>query len=373
MGYLILYEGSRGANAYSLSLLAGCSGYSTEAEFVEACEDDVDLLKSAVSQVDPFMIETGITNYEAHQSLKKRMESLKLDIHSDISPRMLSPQDKEFEKLLRSGQGAVLVQAGRLDSFRKNLTATALSIAAAVALSLSAVPQESQAAGFDQFAKNALGGVVGAAIGGQFGGGRGKTIMTGIGAAAGVMVAESMQHPQQPEENNSHSANGEHQGQRAEGEQVARRQSTANQNQYGVVAGGTVVLSPDKRDKMVSMERDTLATRDAFAKSLATAQQAEDNRVLSPRDKSSYEAALAANTGTQTHNQKYSQARSDFDNAYEYLAGRGYDVHEFSYTYMLTQKQVTAQDVNYRDMEKTGAARVKPEVAVLNESSRELQ
>ena len=339
--YLIRHEGPKGASAYSLSLLAGCAGFASADEFVEACRDDEALLNNTVGQAEPFIHEEGASSDAAYQEVKTRMQALKLDIAVDLPAQRDLKAKQEFEELLRAGQGAVLVQASRLDAFRRTMTNAALVLATSAALALASVPQEARAEGFDRFAKDALGGAVGAVIGGQFGGGNGRVAMQVVGALIGVGVAESLQNPKQPDA-------------AAAQQSDAMRQAAVRQS--GVVTGGSEVLSPDKRDKMSYLERNTLASRDEYAKSLVTAQQAEDNRMLAPRDQDAYDRAVSTNTTARTYGQRYNQARSDFDNAYEYLAGRGYDVREFSYTYLLTQKQVTTKDAGYRESERPDPA-----------------
>lgn len=342
--YLIRHEGPKGASAYSLSLLAGCAGFASADEFVEACRDDEALLDNTARQAEPFIHEEGASNDAAYQEVKLRMQALKLEIAVDLPAQRGLKAEQEFEELLRAGQGAVLVQASRLDAFRRTMTTAALALATSAALALTSVPQEARAEGFDRFAKDALGGAVGAVIGGQFGKGNGRTAMQVVGALIGVGVAESLQNPKQPDAAAAQSPQ----------QSDAMRQAAVRQS--GVVTGGSEVLSPDKRDKMSYLERNTLASRDEYAKSLVTAQQAEDNRVLAPRDQDAYDRAVSANSTAQTYGQRYNQARSDFDNAYEYLAGRGYDVREFSYTYLLTQKQVSTKDASYRESERPAPA-----------------
>jgi hypothetical protein len=48
--------------------------------------------------------------------------------------------------------------------------------------------------------------------------------------------------------------------------------------------------------------------------------------------------------------QQYNGARSDFVTAFEYMSKRGYDLHEFAYAYSASQHQVTAKDMQPRDM-----------------------
>lgn len=349
MSYLILQSEPKRVSAYSISLLAGCAGFATDDDFLDACCSDDSLLSSTARQVDPFMSEEG-DEAVAETTIRQRLRA----IHADIVEAPLSANDKKFEDLLRAGQGAVLVQASRLEGIRKGMTTAAIVLATTVGLALSAAAPQAHAGGIDQFAKDTIGGVIGAAIGGNFGQGRGRVAMQVLGAAAGIAIAESLQRQQQAANN---------------GAGVPGYGQANNQNQVGTVAGGSEQLSPDKRDKMMHLERNALASRDAFAKSLAVAQQAEDNRMLDPRDRNAYQSSLAASTATQTYNQAYSQARSDFVNAFEYLAKRGYDVHEFSYSYAMAQRQVTAKDVNYRDMQAAAApvySSEQPRAAVLN-------
>ena len=320
MSYVILHDGPKQASAYSVSLLAGCAGFGTDDQFLEACRDDDDLLMNTARQVDPYMREEGADGV-AEGNLRQRLRELRLDIVEGFPTRPVSADDKKFETLMRTGQAGVLAQAGRMERVRKCMTTAALTLATAAAMTFSGVGVTDAHAQnvFERFAKDTIGGVIGGGIGSQMGKGRGKTAMTVLGAATGVVVAEAMQRP-----------------------------TIATPN--GNFTMGTEPLSLDKKDKMHTQEMNVLTTRDAYARSLYVAQQADESRVLDPRNKATVDAATSASAVVQTLSQRYAQARTDFGNAYEYMGSHGYDVNEFSQTYTLIQRQVTAKDMNLRDM-----------------------
>lgn len=360
MNYVILHDGPKQASAFSVSLLAGCAGYATEAEFLEACDKNEDLLMDTSRQVDPVIREEGSSDEVAAQNLRQSLQAQGCDLVEGFSAYPRSAADKDFEQALRGAQAAVLVQASRLPGIRKAMTTAAVALATSVAIAFSGAAPEAHAAGIEQIAKDTLGGVLGAAVGSQFGKGRGRVAMQVLGAAAGVAAAEAMQRPQ-PTPAPSYGSYGS----------SGYPSMSQNNNQLGTVVGGTEILTPDKHEKMIALERNTLQTRDAFARSLADAARAEDDRVLDPHDRNAYQMSLRASTTTQTYNQNYAQAKNDFVNAYEYLARRGYDVHEFSFTYSVAQRQVTARDVSYRDMRGVSPAEpvAQPRAAILNANS----
>lgn len=256
--------------------------------------------------------------------------------------------DKEarFEQLLRSGQGAVLAQTGRLDSLRKSLTksATVIAVAAMVAIA-GAAPEAAHAENltFERIAKDALGGAAGAGLLGQFGKGRGKQALRVVGAVAGVAVAESLQQPRQPQQVFSFSTSQPQQ-------QVVMQQPAFQQYAPPTPTGGTEQMLPEKYSRMVAHEQAALTSRDSFARSLYTLQQAAENQVLNPRSNTAVQEYSNANTAAQVAQQQYTTARNDFMKAYEYMASRGYDVRNFAYSYSLLQRQVTEKDMHSRDM-----------------------
>lgn len=339
MDHVILKLRNDRFGAFSADLLAGCAGFGTAAEFLDACRREPDLMFQQAETAEYLFGEDGPED-KAVKALQERLAAAGHTAIAGFPVTPVSVADREFEKLARAGQGVVLAQASRIESFRRSMTTAALGLATAVALAVGGIgTPQAHAADFDRIAKDFIGGAAGAALGGQFGKGRGKTVMQVVGAAAGVAVAESMQRQQQqpPGYGGPGYSGGGY-----------------NSPSYGgPSAGGNVPLAFDAREKLGQMERSALMARDGYARSLAAVQQAEDARVLSPNDKNVYQASAAANSTSQAQGQLYNQARSEFVNAYEHLARRGYDVHEFSYSYSMTQQNVSSRDVNYRDMRGT--------------------
>ncbi|MBP8275394.1 MAG: hypothetical protein KAX55_00675 [Propionivibrio sp.] len=255
--------------------------------------------------------------------------------------------NSRFDVLLRSGQGALLAQTGRLNTLSQSLTksATAMAVAAMVAIAgVTPNPAHAENLTFERIAKDALGGAAGAGLLGQFGKGRGKQALRVVGAVAGVAVAESLQQPRQPQQVFSFSTSPVPQ-------QVVVPQPTFQQ-QYPAPTptGGTEQMLPEKYSRMVEHEQSALTSRDAFARSLYTLQQTAENQVLNPRSKTAMQEYTNANTAAQVAQQQYTTARNDFMKAYEYMASRGYDVRNFAYSYSLLQRQVTEKDMHSRDM-----------------------
>lgn len=253
--------------------------------------------------------------------------------------------DARFEQLLRSGQGAVLAQSGCLNSLKQSLTRSATVMAVAAMVTIAGVTPEAAHAEnltFERIAKDALGGAAGAGLLGQFGKGRGKQALRVVGAVAGVAVAESLQQPR-PQQVFSFSTSPSQQ-------QVVVQQPAFTQYASPTLSGGTEQMVPEKYSRMVSHEQAALTSRDTFARSLYTLQQAAENQVLNPRSKTAVQEYTNANTSTQVAQQQYTTARNDFVKAYEYMASRGYDVHNFAYSYSLLQRQVTEKDMHSRDM-----------------------
>jgi len=347
MRLVILNDGAGQASAYSLETLAGCAGHSSVDDFLAACRENETLLMETAQQMgEPFDREYGESN-AASRELRQRLEARGYSAIDDpVTAQRREEDDREFESLLRYGQGEVLAQAGTLSHVKNSLTksATAIAVAAMVAFGGLSVPNTAHADNsFERVAKDALGGAIGAGLLGQFGKGRGKTALQVVGAATGVVVAESLQHPQvQPntQYQNTQYQNGmNNQGYPQNGTPA-----------YGQPGNGMTLLSYDKQEKMAIQERNFMASRDAYARALYNAQQAEENRVLDPHNDAEAKAAVAAGGAVQVAGQRYSQVRSEFAGAFEILARNGYAMNNFTYAYSLAQKPVSARDLNARDL-----------------------
>lgn len=252
----------------------------------------------------------------------------------------------DFDELLRTGQSAVLAQAGRFGALKKTLTKGGTAIALAALLMVGVAPPEAHAdSTMERIAKDALGGAGGAALFGQFGKGRGRDAFRLIGAVAGVAAAEALQRPQQTYTVTASPTQGFSMQQQGG---AAPMQYANNGN--GALIGGVEPLAPEKREKIAAQERGAFAARDTYARSLYTLQQAEEGQVLNPRSKTATQDVANANSAAQAALQQYATARSDYMNACEFMAKRGYDMHEFAYNYSLLQRQVTAKDMNTRDL-----------------------
>lgn len=341
---LVLLQDKPGrASAYSLETLAGVSGHGSVEEFLGACALRGELLQETAAQLgEPRDLEFG--DYAAAtKALRTRLEAQGFDVIDDpVKQQKEAERSAAFDSLLRMGQGEVLAQAGAMESIKRVMTrsAVALSAAAAIAIGGLAAPEAAHAQStMERVAKDALGGAAGAALFGQFGKGRGKDVFRVLGAAAGVVTAESMQRPQQPQyqpyPNQPIPSYG------------GGYPASPQYQQYPT--GGNVVMSPDKQEKMLIQQRSYMMARDTYARSLYNAQQAEENRVLDPHNSDAERAAAAAGSAAQSAGGRYNQVRGDFVNAYETMARNGYVMNDFAYSYSLAQRTVTARDISPRE------------------------
>lgn len=329
MNLVIIKDGPNRVSAYSTELLAGCAGYPGASEFLDACRNDQKLALDTAAQIgEPFDLQQGM---DALAVLRERLDESGHKVDASFSTTPPPRVSSAFEGLLRAGQATVLAQVARLPDARKAMTTAAAAMATTVLVSMAAAP-EAKAADLGRYAKDSMGALIGGAIMHNFGKGKGKVALTAFGAAAGVAIAEEMQKPRQPTPPNYGQGNASYQPSSVGG------------------MGGTEGMPADLMGKMATQQQNTLMLRDQYARALYVAQMAEDNRVVDPHNKALVEAATLANSMTRAPEQRYLQARSDFISAYEHLARRGYDVHDFAITYAMMQKQVTARDMSPQDM-----------------------
>lgn len=266
--------------------------------------------------------------------------------------------NKNFHDAVQSGTDAVLIQVARSESFRTKLTASALATAAVIALTLTIAPTEVHAQNdVIRAAKDALGGIIGGAVGNQFGKGNGKTAATVAGAAAGVWITEELSGNQ----NNAQQARQTQQIRRefapegldarsfapngyAAPAAVANVRQTSN-----ALQSGTVIISPDRLKKLTDKENGFLAARDNFARKLNDAQQAEIDAVLTSGSRQVAQQRTATSAAEQEAATLYVNARNEFVSAVEYMGSRGYDVHQFAFSYNLASQRLTAKDLSVRD------------------------
>lgn len=338
MNLMIVKDGPGQASAYSAELMAGCSGYPAAEEFVAAYRDNERLAVEIARLVgEPFDQEKGAN---AATVLKERLVANGHAVNATFSGTPKPKVSQTFEGLLRTGQAAVLAQVSRLPTARKAMTTAAMAMASTVLMSFGTAP-EAQAADLGRYAKDSIGGIIGGAIMHNFGKGKGKTALTALGVAAGVAIAEEMQKPRNPQSNYSPG-------------------SGFYQPSVGGM-GGTEQLPLEIMSKMSAQQTNVLMLRDQYARALYIAQMAEDNRVVDPQNKALVEAATLAKSMARAPEQRYAQVRSDFAAAYEHLARRGYDMHDFAYTYSVLQKPITARDMNPQDMSGVQAQHQRPQ------------
>jgi len=259
---------------------------------------------------------------------------------------------------------AAVLQLARHEAIRARMTAGAISLVAALAVSMTAAPAPAQAQNqVQRAAGDVLGGVIGGAIGSQIGGGRGRKAAEVAGVAAGVWAAESIQgnnsNNRYPNQRLSIEPNGDNFGpsgwNNAPGNngRVQRTQSVGYTSSYSnvpLLQSGNVPLTSDRAAKLGDMERSFLSTRDNYARAMYSVQQLQDDLVLSPSSKALQQEISAAEGQKRTAENEYNSARQPFVEALEYLGARGYDVHQFAYSYQLTRSRVGASDMKRSDL-----------------------
>ena len=116
MRLVILNDGAGQASAYSLETLAGCAGHSSVDDFLAACRENETLLMETAQQMgEPFDREYGESN-AASRELRQRLEARGYSAIDDpVTAQRREEDDREFESLLRYGQGEVLAQAGLVE------------------------------------------------------------------------------------------------------------------------------------------------------------------------------------------------------------------------------------------------------------------
>lgn len=266
------------------------------------------------------------------------------------------PINSKLNAALQVASVAVVAQASRQNSLKEKLTEVSVAVATSMALTLAIAPSDAHAQEVNQLkraAQNTLGALIGGGIGSQFGKGNGKTLATGIGATTGVIITEELRGDSDQRRTNNSRYDNQGFGPRDFGPSGLNnsynigRANTSN----AVLQSGPEPLSSDRLNKLTAKEQNFLAARDQFARAKYLALQAQDDAVLSPRNRQLEEISIhAANQEAATRN-TYVEARNEFVSALEYFGNRGYDVQQFAYTYNLANRQVTSKDMSKRDLD----------------------
>lgn len=269
----------------------------------------------------------------------------------------LTQKDSAFAQAYKASAGAVLAQASASDTFRRRMTSAALAMATALTMSLTANVHEAHAQDNQvvRTAKDAIGAIIGGALGSQVGKGNGKTAAAALGTAAGVWAAEAMQEDSSYARPGTYSTNSVREI--APSWTPGWGPSPTMQNNAGAnnapaarLPSGTTALSPDRMGKLSSIEGQFLAARDAYARAMYVSDQAEDDLRLSPGSRELQSARNEAGGKERTAFNTYEKVRTDFVSAVEYLGKRGYDVHAFAYSHHLAGTRVTSNDMARRDL-----------------------
>jgi hypothetical protein len=282
---------------------------------------------------------------------------------------MSSKPSKIFSSAYAATVDSAALQLERHEPLRQRMSVVALTLVAALAVSMTTSPAQAQNQSQNQIKRTAadvLGGAIGGAIGSRIGGGNGRKVAEVAGAAAGVWVSESMQESGSNANGRSQRSGGSsfdsfgpsgiatttttfdtrvvrNQG----GTMVAPRSSAVGVSSQ--LQSGTVPLNGERMDKLNNLEQTFLSARDGYARSMYSVQQLQDDLVLSPSSKSLRQQISAAQAQTRTAEQEYTAVRQPFTEALEYLGERGYDVHQYAYSYQLARSRVTGGDMKLGD------------------------
>lgn len=343
----------RAAKAFSAELLAGCAGYPDAESFMVAASQDASILAGVAQVVDPV---DQVVGDHAARILRERMAASGFDLMKTSDDLRREQKEREFEDLYRAGQGAILLQAARKADVRRRMTAAAVSVVAAITMNLVggvnvAMAQDSN--NVTRTAKDTIGGIIGAALGRHIGGGTGKTLATVVGAAGGVLVAESLQ---------GQSPNARGPGMAPTDAQVLQRSQAISENRpmnsmAPSLHSGPNELAPDKKAKILDLERRFLRTRDDYTIALFNEQQVLDDVMLDPRNAEIQQKGLVVHNALKSAEQQFVQGRSDFVKSVEYFGARGYDVAEFAFSHRLAYSDTNSRDLLKRDMSKLMQAR----------------
>ncbi len=279
---------------------------------------------------------------------------------------MSSKPSKIFSSAYAATVDSAALQLERHEPIRARMTVAALTVIAALAVSMTTPPAHAQNQSQNQIKRTAadvLGGAIGGAIGSRIGGGNGRKVAEVAGAAAGVWVSESMQDSGGNTNGRSQRSGGssfdsfgpsgiattvDTRAVRNQGVNMAAPRSSAV-GASSQLQSGTVPLNGERMDKLNNMEQTFLSARDGYARSVYSVQQLQDDLVLSPSSKSLRQQISAAQAQTRTAEQEYTAMRQPFTEALEYLGERGYDVHQYAYSYQLARSRVTGGDMKLGD------------------------
>lgn len=289
---------------------------------------------------------------------------------------MSNAPSSAFSNAFSASVKAVAMQVSRHAVFATRMTTAALTFSAGVAIALTAMPQQAHAQNqVKRAALDGVGGIVGAVLGNQVGGGRGKDAATALGAAAGVWAAESMQESSRDSGLREVPSSRSVPSRDNFGPTISPNWHVSGIDQQsasrsGQLASGTTPLSADRSNKLSAMERDFLAARDRYAKSIFASQQIQDDLILEPGSPDLQKQVTAINSRRDAAQSQYDNAKRGFVSAVEYLGQRGYDVHQYAYSYKLANSRVTAGDMSRGDLSRAMQSRSShAEVESMNEDT----
>lgn len=275
---------------------------------------------------------------------------------------MSNKASRTFTSAFKSAMSETALQVARQPELVKRMTTGASVVFASLAIALTVAPPPAAAQNNQvmRTAADAFAGIVGGAIGSQFGGGNGKKAAAAAGVAAGVWAAEALQQQESMPVNRSRGSrdivsigpviSSGWSNTRVPGADASGFQGRTVERQ--VLQSGTTQIGGDRVAKLVALERTFLAARDSYARSIYAADLAVDDSVLDP-DGRGVQQQLAATRAQQRKSQSdFESARSTFVNAVEHMGSRGYDVHDFAYSHKLAQSRVTAGDMRRGDVER---------------------
>lgn len=285
---------------------------------------------------------------------------------------MSKQPSRAFVTAFTAAMSGSAVQAVRHEVISKRMTAAATAVIAGLVIGLTAAPAPAHAQNGNTVARSALdviGGIVGGAIGNQVGGGNGKKAATVAGAAAGVWASEALQsgslQPQRdraaaprndslgpviaPGWNNTRMPSAVPAAGYSRETQSGAAQSRLPDRQASLQSG-TTQMSDERMAKLVAIEGLFLKSRDGYARAIFSNEQAEDDLALDSGSRVAQQNVSAGVAQQRKAQSDYNSARGNFVSAVQHMGERGYDVHNFAYSYNLAQARVTSGDMSRGDL-----------------------
>jgi len=307
------------SRVYDANFVAGYLGHD-DTEVFQTMRVGSDLVES-VRSIDPISEHVNVTQSALFRTLEAEgheVLSTGVQLHEQQS---LNAVDDSY----KAGLAAVLLQAVRIDNIKLLLTRTATVVAAAAAVSLCA-GTVSVAHAEDvgnsgntgsRVTKDILGGSIGAILGHQIGKGRGRTLATILGGAAGVAVAEGLQN------------------QRGSGPSLP---------------SGSQPLPADRQAGLTSLERSFLSARNDYAKAIQADERGQEEVMLDRYNKVVGERWIGLHNAALASSAEYERQKNSFVSAAQYFGQHGYNVKDYSMSYSLALAPVSARDVARNDL-----------------------